>query len=73
MMLSMMVSSLRELGNYIDMYLCLLVEDLRMLYSVKRHKACPICEEDTCYTQLTHGRNTFTLGIKNFSKLMSYR
>ena len=25
-------------------------------YSVKGHRACPICEEDTSYIQLKHGR-----------------
>ena len=25
-------------------------------YSVKGHHACPICEEDTSYVQLKHGR-----------------
>ena len=25
-------------------------------YSVKGHRACPICEEDTSYMQLKHGR-----------------
>jgi len=27
-------------------------------YSVKGHHACPICEEDTSYIQLKHGRKT---------------
>ena len=27
-------------------------------YSVKGHRACPICEEDTGYIQLKHGRKT---------------
>ena len=27
-------------------------------YSVKGHHACPICEENTSYTQLKHGRKT---------------
>jgi len=26
-------------------------------YSVKGHKVCPICEEDTASQQLKHGRN----------------
>ena len=25
-------------------------------YNVKGHRACPICEEDTSYIQLKHGR-----------------
>ena len=27
-------------------------------YSVKGHLACPICEEDTSYLQLKHGKKT---------------
>ena len=27
-------------------------------YSVKGHYACPICEEDTSYIRLKHGRKT---------------
>jgi len=27
-------------------------------YSVKGHRACPICEQDTSYIQLKHGRKT---------------
>jgi len=30
-------------------------------YSVKGHKACPICEEDTVSQQLKHGRKTIYL------------
>jgi len=30
-------------------------------YSVKGHKACPICEEDTVSQQLAHGRKTVYL------------
>ena len=93
MMLSMMISGPRQPGNDIDVYLSLLVEDLRKLwdegvvvfdafrketfemramlfctindfpaygnlsgYSVKGHHACPICEENTSYTQLKNGR-----------------
>ena len=26
------------------------------VYNVKGHRACPICEEDTSYIQLKHGR-----------------
>ena len=93
MMLSMMISSPRQLGNDIDVYLSPLIEDLTTLWdegvvvfdeyrnetfmlcatlfctindfpvyenfsecSVKVHRACPICEEDTSYIQLKHGR-----------------
>ena len=35
-------------------------------YSVKGHKACPICEERTCFQQLQHGRKTVYLGHKRF-------
>jgi hypothetical protein len=35
-------------------------------YSVKGHKACPICEENTCFTQLRHGRKTVYLGHRRF-------
>ena len=86
MMLSMMISSPRQPGNDIDVYLSPLIEDLSKLwgegvsvfdgfrnetfhlcailfciindfptygnlsrYSVKGHRACPICEEDTGY------------------------
>ncbi|KAI4357295.1 hypothetical protein L6164_001254 [Bauhinia variegata] len=31
-------------------------------YSVKGHKAYPICEEGTCYHQLQRGRKTVYLG-----------
>ena len=27
-------------------------------YSVKGHNTCPICEKDTSYIQLTHGKKT---------------
>nr|XP_012567265.1 uncharacterized protein LOC101500949 [Cicer arietinum] len=37
-------------------------------YSVKGHKACPICEEDTCYLQLKHGRKTVYVGHRRFLK-----
>ncbi|XP_058755972.1 uncharacterized protein LOC131629194 [Vicia villosa] len=37
-------------------------------YSVKGHKACPICEEDTCYHQLKHGKKTVYLGHRRFLK-----
>jgi len=93
MMLSMMISSPRQPGNDIDVYLSPLIEDLSKLwgegvsvfdgfrnetfhlcailfciindfptygnlsrYSVKGHRACPMCEEDTSYIQLKHGR-----------------
>ncbi|XP_019154251.1 PREDICTED: uncharacterized protein LOC109150723 [Ipomoea nil] len=32
----------------------------------KGHKACPICEDNTCYTQLVHGRKTVYLGHRRF-------
>ena len=35
-------------------------------YSVKGHKACPICEEGTCYYQLKYGRKTVYLGHRRF-------
>ncbi|XP_057422588.1 uncharacterized protein LOC130716624 [Lotus japonicus] len=35
-------------------------------YSVKGHKACPICEKDTSYHQLNHGRKTVYLGHRKF-------
>ncbi|CAH9081963.1 unnamed protein product, partial [Cuscuta epithymum] len=35
-------------------------------YSTKGHKACPICEEDTCYHQLPHGRKTVYLSHRRF-------
>ena len=35
-------------------------------YSTKGHKACPICEEGTCYHQLQHGRKTVYLGHRRF-------
>ena len=35
-------------------------------YSTKGHKACPICEEDTCHHQLQHGRKTVYLGHRRF-------
>nr|XP_004516691.1 uncharacterized protein LOC101514781 [Cicer arietinum] len=37
-------------------------------YSVKGHKACPICEEGTCYQQLKHGRKTVNVGHRKFLK-----
>ena len=93
MTLYMMISGPRQLGNDMDVYLSLLIEDLTNLwdegvavfdgyrnktfnlramlfctindfptyenlsgYSVKGHHACPICEENTSYVQLKHGR-----------------
>jgi hypothetical protein len=38
-------------------------------YSVNGHKACPICEEHTCYHQLKHGRKTVYLVHRKFLKL----
>ncbi|XP_027915074.1 uncharacterized protein LOC114174430 [Vigna unguiculata] len=35
-------------------------------YSIKGHKACPICEEGTCHHQLQHGRKTVYLGHRRF-------
>ncbi|XP_052724058.1 uncharacterized protein LOC128193906 [Vigna angularis] len=35
-------------------------------YNTKGHKACPICEEDTCHRQLQHGRKTVYLGHRRF-------
>ncbi|XP_057453002.1 uncharacterized protein LOC130744857 [Lotus japonicus] len=35
-------------------------------YSVKGHKACPICEKDTSYHQLNNGRKTVYLGHRKF-------
>ena len=36
------------------------------VYSIKGHKACPVCEEGTCYHQLQHGRKTVYLGHRRF-------
>ena len=35
-------------------------------YSVKGHRACPICEENTSYEQLKHGRKTVYLRHRRF-------
>ena len=35
-------------------------------YTVKGHKACPICEDKTCYQQLKHGSKTVYLGHRKF-------
>ena len=35
-------------------------------YSVKGHKACPICEEDIVSQQLRHGRKTIYLRHQRF-------
>ena len=35
-------------------------------YSVKGHKACPICEEDTASQQLKHGRKIVYLRYRRF-------
>ncbi|XP_031111755.1 uncharacterized protein LOC116015719 [Ipomoea triloba] len=98
-----MISSPKQPGNDIDVFLAPLVEDLKKLwdegvivfdayrkenfklqamlfctindfpaygnlsgYSVKGHKACPICEENTCYYQLVHGRKTVYMGHRRF-------
>ena len=37
-------------------------------YSVKGHHACPICEEDTSYIQLKHGRKIFYTRHQRFLK-----
>lgn len=37
-------------------------------YSVKGHKGCPICEEETCFKQLKHGKKTVYLGHRKFLK-----
>jgi len=105
MMLSMMISSPRQPGNDIDVYLSPLIEDLTKLwdegvsvfdgfwnetfdlramlfctindflaygnlseYSVKGHYACLICEEDTSYIQLKHGRKTVYTRHRHFLK-----
>ncbi|XP_031127604.1 uncharacterized protein LOC116029701 [Ipomoea triloba] len=71
-----MISGPKQPGNDIDAFLAPLVEDLKKLwdeaygnlsgYSVKGHKACPICEENTCYYQLVHGRKTVYMGHRRF-------
>jgi len=35
-------------------------------YTVKGHKACPICEDKTCYHQLKHGSKIVYLGHRKF-------
>jgi len=35
-------------------------------YSVKGHHACPICEEDTSYIQLKHGRKIVYIRHRRF-------
>ena len=40
-------------------------------YSVKGHKACPICEEDTTSQQLKHGRKTVYLRHRRFLRRSS--
>jgi len=43
-------------------------------YSLKDHRACPICEEKTSYEQLKHGRKIMYLGHLRFlKKYHSYR
>ena len=37
-------------------------------YSVKGPHACPICEEDTSYIQLKHGRKTLYTRYRRFLK-----
>ncbi|XP_031090965.1 uncharacterized protein LOC115995958 [Ipomoea triloba] len=71
-------------GNDIDVFLVPLIEDLKSLwdeaygnlsgYSVKGHKACPICEDNTCYHQFVHGRKTVYMGHRRFlDKFHPYR
>jgi len=99
----MTISSSKQPGNDINVYMNPLIEDLKLLwnervdvfdafknescrlhamsfctindfpaygnrssYSVKGHKACPICEEKTSYEQLEHGRKTMYLGHHRF-------
>jgi hypothetical protein len=38
-------------------------------YSVKGHKKCLICEEETCYHKLKHGRKTVYLAHRKLLKL----
>ena len=37
-------------------------------YSVKGHRACPICEENTSYHKLKQGRKTCYIGHRRFLK-----
>jgi len=37
-------------------------------YSVKGHRACPICEEDTSYIQMKHGRKIVYTRHRRFLK-----
>jgi len=39
-------------------------------YSVKYHKACPICEENITAYQLKYGRKTIICAIRDFCNLM---
>ena len=103
LMMSLLISRPRQLGNNIDVYLALIIEDLKIMweegvkvfdayrqefftiraillwtindfsvygnfsgYSVKKHKACPICEEDTFSVQLKHRRKTTYLDTQRF-------
>ena len=36
------------------------------MYNVKDHRACPICEEDTSYIQLKHGRKIVYIRHRRF-------
>ena len=104
-MLCMMIAGSRQLGNNIDVYLVILIEDPKILwvegvdvydgnlqqsfrlramifctindfpaygnlsgYSVKGHHACPICEKDTSYIQLKHGKKTMYTRHQRFLK-----
>jgi len=39
---------------------------------VKEHKACSICEEDTFYVQLKHGRKTIYLDTQRFLPMLHH-
>ena len=103
MMLSLMISGPKHLGNDTNVYLSPLIEDLKLMwdqcvevfdeftnetfkmhatlfciindfsaygnlsgYSVKGHKICLICEEDTASQQLKHGRKKVYLRHQRF-------
>ena len=104
-MVFMMIAGPRQPENDIDVYLTLLIEDMRKLwvdgvyvydtnfqemfklramifctindfstyenlsgYSVKGYHACPICEKDTSYIQLKHGKKTIYTRHRRFLK-----
>ena len=103
--LSMMIASLRQPDNDIDVYLRPLIDDLQKLwkegvdvwdgnlqncfklhamvfctindfpayenlngYNVKGHHACPICETNTSFLQLKHGKKTVYTRHQRFLK-----